>query len=259
MRFTRFALVLSVAGVVGLLALNLRAQLRTQEKLDALAAALAERAAVTPQPVGPTAPPAPGSVPRELDHPVALPPYVIEAPDVLTIEAVLKDPKTGATDRLPTQPISGSFLVRPDGTVGLGVWGSVSVTGLTTEQASAAIRAHLAKSRAAELSAENLAVVVDVQAYNSKCYYVITDAPGGGEQVLRLPLAGNETVLDAIAQVGGLPEAAGKKSVHIARPRPSGGNQILPVDWKAITRQGVTATNYQLMPADRVYVGGAGE
>ena len=39
MRFTRLATILSVAAIVTLLALNLRAQLRTQEKLEALAAA----------------------------------------------------------------------------------------------------------------------------------------------------------------------------------------------------------------------------
>lgn len=149
--------VAAVVTVAGLLALNWRAQLRTQEKLDTLAAAVA------PQPTPPAAPAAPEShsVPRELSN-VKLPPYVIEAPDVLTIEAVLKDPKTGIVDRLPTQPVSGSFHVRPDGSVHLGFWGTVPVAGLTLAQASAVIRSHLAKSKATEMTAENLAVTVDV-------------------------------------------------------------------------------------------------
>jgi polysaccharide export outer membrane protein len=29
---------------------------------------------------------------------------------------------------------------------------------------------------------------------------------------------------------------------------------VLPVDWKAITRCGETATNYQVLPGDRIYV-----
>jgi len=33
-----------------------------------------------------------------------------------------------------------------------------------------------------------------------------------------------------------------------------GGDQILPVDWRAIVQGGSTATNYQLFPGDRVYV-----
>ena len=28
----------------------------------------------------------------------------------------------------------------------------------------------------------------------------------------------------------------------------------MPVDWQAITKRGSTATNYQLLPGDRVYV-----
>ncbi len=30
--------------------------------------------------------------------------------------------------------------------------------------------------------------------------------------------------------------------------------QILPVDWVAITQGGVTATNYQVLPGDRVFI-----
>ena len=33
-----------------------------------------------------------------------------------------------------------------------------------------------------------------------------------------------------------------------------GCEQILPVDWEAITRGGMTATNYQVLPGDRVYI-----
>jgi polysaccharide export outer membrane protein len=33
-----------------------------------------------------------------------------------------------------------------------------------------------------------------------------------------------------------------------------GGDQILPVDWLAITQRADTETNFQLLPGDRVYV-----
>ena len=250
----RFAKLAVVVGVAGLLALNLRAQYRTQEKLDALTAALSARAdSPAAEPPQPLAPPAPGAIPRELDK-IALPPYPIEAPDVLTIEAVLKDAKTGAVDRLPNQPVSGQFLVRPDGTVGLGLWGSVSVTGLTPDQAADAVRKHLARFDSTEMPAANLKVSVDMFAYTSKKYYVITDGTGDGEQVFAFPATGNETVLDAISQVNGLADVAGKKSIRIARKTASGPWQSLPVDWSAITKRGLTSTNYQLMPSDRLYV-----
>jgi polysaccharide export outer membrane protein len=62
-------------------------------------------------------------------------------------------------------------------------------------------------------------------------------------------------VLDAIGQVNGLPPVASKKRIWIARP-PEDGHEdiILPVDWTAITRQGRTACNYQILPGDRIYV-----
>jgi polysaccharide export outer membrane protein len=255
MKPVRFALFLSAAAALAaLLALNWRAQLRTHDRLDALAAALADRPA---QPA-PALQPPPGEVPRELDR-VTLPPYVVEPPDMLQIEAVLKDGEAGRVRGLPDQPISGQFLVRPDGTVGLGLWGSVSVTGLTVEKAGEAIRTHLAKFRP-QASPEDLRVVVDVLAYNSKFCYVIADCPDhGGERVIRLPVTGSETVLDAIAGVDGLTAAARQKSVRVfVRRTASGGEQVLPVDWAGIVRDGVTATNYQLRSGDRVYVTRAG-
>jgi polysaccharide export outer membrane protein len=246
----------ALAALAGFSALNWRALVQTQQKLDALSAALVERPAppaAAPPPAQVNVPP-PGTAPIELSH-LTLPPYVIEAPDQLLIEAVVCDPKTGATDRLPGQPISGPFLVRPDGTVGLGLWGVVPVAGMTLEQAAKAVREQVVKVRPANLPAEGVKVVVDVIAYNSKVYYVITDS-AGGEQVVRLPCTGKETVLDAVAQLGGPSPGPGKRKVWVSRPAPKSGQpaRTLPVDWRGITEQGVTKTNYQLLPGDRVYV-----
>ncbi|HOA52459.1 MAG TPA: hypothetical protein PKI05_09385, partial [Thermogutta sp.] len=79
--------------------------------------------------------------------------------------------------------------------------------------------------------------------------------PGEDDSVIRLPCTGNETVLDAIAQVGGISQVSSKR-IWIARPSPAGTGceQILPVDWNAITRGGNTATNYQVMPGDRIFI-----
>ncbi len=146
------------------------------------------------------------------------------------------------------QQISGQHLVRPDGTVGMGIYGSVYVAGMSLLQAKAAIEQHLSRYLfKPEIS-------IDVFAFNSKWYYVITDFAGSGEQVARLPCTGNEMVLDAIAQIGGL-SAVSSKKIWIARPAPAGTqDQILPVDWKGITRRGQTRTNYQVLPGDRVFV-----
>jgi hypothetical protein len=63
-------------------------------------------------------------------------------------------------------------------------------------------------------------------------------------------------VLDAIGLVNGLPAVSSKTRIWVARPSPADGgcDQVLPVDWDAITQGGSTATNYQLLPGDRVYV-----
>src|SRR5262249_11670202 len=64
---------------------------------------------------------------------------------------------------------------------------------------------------------------------------------------------GNETVLDAITQVQGLSRLS-SKSIWIARPSPSGCDQILPVRWDEIVSGAGTCTNYQVLPGDRAFI-----
>ena len=103
---------------------------------------------------------------------------------------------------------------------------------------------------------DKLFVVVDVLAYNSKMYYVITDGAGFGEQIYQFPITGGETVLDALARVNGLPDIASKRDIWIARRSPVPGvpEQILPIDYVAITQHAIAQTNYQVLPGDRIYV-----
>jgi polysaccharide export outer membrane protein len=181
-------------------------------------------------------------VPRE-GAKVSLPPYVIEPPDILLIES---------TQKIPDQPIRGQHLVRPDGTVSLGIYGSAYVAGMTLEQARESIGRTLA-TRIKDFDLRNLNV--DILAYNSKFYYVITDGAGYGEQVIRMPITGSETVLDGISQIYGLPAVASKKRIWVARRSGDGTtDQVLPVDWCGISQRGSEATNYQIMPGDRIYV-----
>ncbi len=147
------------------------------------------------------------------------------------------------------QDIRGEHLVGPDGTVRLGVYGSVRVCGLTLDEARAAIEQHLGRFLFRPQ------VSVDVFAYNSKVYYVIADGGGNGEVVTRWAATGNETVLDAVSNINGLPAVASKRRIWVSRPGPPGcPRQLLPVDWDAIVRGAETGTNYQILPGDRVYV-----
>lgn len=269
-----------------------------------------------------TVPPPP--VPHELAK-VSLPPYVVEAPDVLLIDAIRLVPKPPykiepmdtigirVTDTLPDQPIQGVYGVEPDGKVNLGFnYGSVFVQGMTLEQAQAAIEKALrtslkppyqvsvvaADSRAlqqirgphlvqpdgtvslgiygsvfvdnrtlpqAKAAIEmhlsqffvNPEVSVSVSGFNSKVYYIVMDGGGAtGDQILRLPMTGKTTVLDALASVGGLPFQASELHMWVSRPAPDGTCQemVLPIDYNSIVKCGKVSTNYQLLPGDRLYV-----
>jgi polysaccharide export outer membrane protein len=198
-------------------------------------------------------PPGPWDIPRE-GRQVTLPPYVIGPPDILQIDSL---------QGLKTHPVQGPHLVRPDGTVGLGGYGQVYVAGMTIDQARQAIAQviHARLNRNVITLRQVIeGLSVDVLAYNSKVFYVITDGGGYGEQVTRLPITGNETVLDAISLnpvrtgIYGLPPVSSKHHIWVARPGHDGHDQILPVDWVGISQRGQTATNYQLLPGDRLYV-----
>ncbi len=147
------------------------------------------------------------------------------------------------------QAISGQHLVAMDGRVNLGVYGSVFVAGMTIEESREAIEKLLSKKL------EDPQVAVDVLAYNSKVYYVILKGGERGDNVTRMPITGNETVLDAIAILGGIGSISDAK-VWIARPAPNGvgGEQTLAVAWNEITNGKSTETNYQLHPGDRLFI-----
>jgi polysaccharide export outer membrane protein len=199
-------------------------------------------------PVGPVPLP---DVPTEMRK-TLLPPYVVNPPDVLEIDLFeLKG--------LFQQPVRGPHVIRPDGTVGLGAYGSVRVAGMTLDEA----KTEIARQILSKLSPEKVKLKdieenlsVDVLAYNSQLYFIITDGGGFGSQVYPLPVTGNDTVLTALSKINGLPAVGSKKHVWVARRTPghSTGENILPVDYCGITERGETGTNYQVLPGDRIYV-----
>jgi len=167
------------------------------------------------------------------------------------LEQILVQPEVSVTlaRTAGIQEVTGQYLVGPDGTINLRQYGPVRVAGKTIAGAAAAIEARLGQYF------DSPEVAVEVLAYNSKVYYVITEGAGLGDNVVRVPVTGKETVLDALANVGGRSELSSKE-IWIARPAPGemGCQQILPVDYAGITRGAATATNYQVLPGDRVFV-----
>jgi polysaccharide export outer membrane protein len=151
-------------------------------------------------------------------------------------------------DIVTKQQIAGEHLVGPDGMVSLGSYGGVLVVGMTIAEARSAIEQHL------QHYLEDPEISLDVFAYNSKVYYIVTQGAGLGDGVYRFPITGNETVLDAISQIQGLRQVSSKR-IWIARPTDQPGKvQILPVKWEDITAQAAAGTNYQVLPGDRVFV-----
>ncbi len=204
-----------------------------------------------------TEPPCFLSMPRELQK-TTLPDYVIEPPDILTIES---------SESLPGRPIAGERLVRSDGSILLPSYGELYVVGLTPRQAEDAIADLLEK-----YLTDRPRVSVDVASYNSKFYYVLGEIGRPG----RYPVTGNETVLDALALAGGPSPFANKKKILLVRPGPAQfspvepdtantsasntselccpGGQVLEVNFQAVIECGDTTTNYQLLPGDRIVV-----
>ncbi|MBN1395830.1 MAG: polysaccharide biosynthesis/export family protein [Pirellulales bacterium] len=145
--------------------------------------------------------------------------------------------------------ISGDYLVGQDGMVNLRGFGMVYLAGKTVTEARRALLEQLNKYF------ESLDLSVDVVGYYSDVYYVIVAGADASERIESFPITGNETVLDAIAQIRNLSQVS-SKTMWVARPAPGrfDAEQTLPVDWDAIARGGATETNYQLLPDDRLYI-----
>ena len=169
---------------------------------------------------------------------------------LLHVKVFLKEPSVAVAlaELGASQRVAGQFLVGPDGTVRLGSYGSVSVVGRTLDEAKMIIEQHLTQFL------EDPVVSINVHSYNSKVYYIILQGANLGDAVYRFPSTGNETVLDAISQINGLQQISSKK-IWIARASDQSCQpDVLPVDWCAVSEYGLSPTNYQILPGDRVFV-----
>ena len=158
------------------------------------------------------------------------------------------------------QAITGQHLVAMDGRVNLGVYGTVYVTGMTLKEARAAIELKLTDQL------DDPKVSVDVLAYNSKVYYVITQGGAHGDDVTRLPIPypvdGRENVAEALARVYDNADRTLKlkeladASLTLARPAPNGVGleRAYPIVWDASTQAPSPNSNHGILPGDRIFV-----
>jgi hypothetical protein len=209
------------------------------------------------------------NAPNEM-NPVALPSYVIRPADVLTVELMPQFTRDKKDQLLKTekiglnQPIYGPHPVHQDGTISLGIYGLVTVAGRNVTEA----REEIARAIFRRLNPEAIEykdvlynLKVDIANYNNGFYYLITNMAGQwqmNELVERFPIVGTETVLDAVSKSStkGLPGSTSPSRIWVARPNPGhdSPDTILPVDWTSITQHGAMATNWQIMPGDRIYL-----
>ena len=97
---------------------------------------------------------------------------------------------------------------------------------------------------------------VDVLAYNSKVYYIITQGAGLGDDVVR----GADHRQRNGDRRGGQPAAASRRCRRprcgspAPRPTASAASRFCPINWNDIAQGASTATNYQLMPGDRLFI-----
>jgi polysaccharide export outer membrane protein len=165
--------------------------------------------------------------------------YAIAAPDILRIEV------TGL--RKKAQAINGEYFVRPDGTVSLGTYGSISVDGKTTAEVQASVEELLQPYTKKKRIKPT--ITVDVAEWNSKSVYLIVDHDNAAQTVIRYP-AKDLAVADVILTSDGVSALATTGKVWLTSPN----GVIRSIDWKGITQEGVLKTNYILNPGDRLII-----
>lgn len=196
----------------------------------------------------------PQALPHELDKHVAAP-YVVEPGDVLLVQPADLD----SSVRFP-----GDQPVLPDGTINLGRYGQLQVAGRTVAEIEMAVKAQIEAVVKAQPPPKEPRdpldrrdprdvgpITVRVVTRQSKVYYVLGEVNAPGVFTLK----GNETVLDAILNAGGLNDRASRKHIVLSRPTPPQGCRVvLPICYREIVQLGDTSTNYQIAAGDRVFV-----
>ena len=159
--------------------------------------------------------------------------YRIGAGDVLEIN-VWKEPEAS---------VSG-VVVRPDGKITLPLLKEVEVNGLTPVQ--------LQKLLASKLDPhfiQGADVTVVVKDIRSKKVYLI----GAVKKEGPVPLLSSMTVLQVLAEAGGITEFAKKKKIYVLRNE-NGQQQKLPFNYDEVIKGEHMEQNIQVRPDDTIIV-----
>jgi polysaccharide export outer membrane protein len=139
--------------------------------------------------------------------------------------------------------MSGDVTVRPDGRISLPVIGEIQAAGLRPDVLQEQVRVAAGKY----ITDANVVVVVRI--INSRKVFVTGAVSTPGGQSLVGPL----TVLQAIAQAGGLTEYADAKNVTILRQE-DGQPKVFKFNYRDVSKGKNLEQNIKLQPGDTVVV-----
>jgi polysaccharide biosynthesis/export protein len=172
------------------------------------------------------------SAPRpELQQPYASE-YRIGPGDVLQID-VWKEPDA----------ISPSIVVRPDGKISVPILGELQAAGLRPAELQ-----ELLSSKYSEFI-RNARVTLTIREVHSQRVYLIGEVKREGPIRLQAPI----TVLQALAEAGGVTDYAKRKKIYVLR-MVQDKQVMLPFDYDAVVRGIKVEQNLILAPGDTVIV-----
>jgi len=161
-----------------------------------------------------------------------VPDYKIGAEDVLTIN-VWKEPD-----------LSRTVPVRPDGKITMPLLGDLQASGETPQK----LQEEIQQGLQAYISVP--AVTVTVQEVRSLKFNIVGQVTKPGTY----PLTESMTVLDAIAQAGGLGIYAKSSAIYVLRLRPDGSSVQLPFHYKQVLKGLNLSQNVKLQARDTIVV-----
>jgi polysaccharide biosynthesis/export protein len=139
--------------------------------------------------------------------------------------------------------LSAEVVVRPDGKISLPMLNDVPAVGLTPEQLAKTIE------QAALKFVREPGATVMVREIRSRKVYIVGEVGKPGT----FPLGSEMTVLQAIAEAGGLLEHAKKNDVAIVR-MVNGREQRFKFNYNDVLRGRNTQQNIKLLPGDTIVV-----
>ncbi len=158
--------------------------------------------------------------------------YIIGTDDVLNVN-VWKEPE-----------MSRVVPVRPDGKITLPLIGDMMASGKTPHQ----LQTDLSKALSAYMSSAD--VTVSVQDVKSQKYNILGEVQRPGAY----PLTAPTTILDAIAQAGGLRDFAKGKKIYLLRTTADGKQVKLPFNYNKVIKGEDLTQNVKLEPRDTIVV-----